>query len=186
MAKQDRRTNRAAPQSFVKEVRQDNPGVSDKQITEAWFEVVSKHPDIAQKYAAEPETGGVRSTLRSGFNTVRDFANAIAAKAGQYTPIDAAQAAASKLSGGAVPAPSPLASNEDAARFAQRVVPQTPAGAVVAATPGIGPLARAGLLARTALTAGAGAGANLATGENPGIGAFEGIAGQVAPALAGQ
>src|SRR5260370_29845441 len=120
MAKQDRRTNRATPQSFVKEVRQDNPGVSDKQITEAWFEVVSKHPDIAQKYAAEPQPmGGVRSTLRSGFNTVRDFANAVTAKAGQYTPIDAAQAAASKLSGGAAPAPSPIASNEDAARFAR-------------------------------------------------------------------
>lgn len=186
MATLDPRTLRSTPSSFISDLKADNKGITDQQITEAWFHLLHTNPGMAAKYAAEPAPaaqGGI-GPIRTGFNAARDFLTAAAAKAGQYGPAAAGQALLSKATGGAVPMPNVI-SDEAAHRAARVVVPQTPAGAVVAAMPAIGPLARAGLLARAGIGAAAGAGANAATGESPGLGAIEGIAGPVAQDLAG-
>lgn len=113
--------------------------------------------------------------LRGGAGAVRDVATSAVAKAGQYTPIDAAQAILSKLTtprqnlsglvtnqqpSGLVPMPSPLVPDESATEYAKAFVPQT--GAQLGADVGLmltgfGPLAKvakaakAGQVARRAI-----------------------------------
>jgi hypothetical protein len=125
--------------------------------------------------------GVVRDTLKEWFDTGRDAVTNVVGKAGQYSPIDVAQMGVSKATGGTVPMPTPMVSDEKAAKFSKMVVPQTPAAAITMAA--AGPLAgKIGALAATPIMAGAGALANAATGENPAMGAVTGAGGTALPA----
>jgi len=124
-----------------------------------------------QEYVSKPVTAAVKA-------------------GGQYTPVDAAQAAASKLTGGAVPMPTPTAKDSTAETLAKLVVPQsaTEAG-VMAGTLGGGALAsKLAVPAVTAAsrlvapglriagaTAGGAAGGGV-SGEGAGKGALQGAA----------
>lgn len=127
---------------------------------------------------AHDGTPGLTDYARTGFETARDAVTGAVAKAGQYSPIDVLQAAIAKASGGRVPTPTPLAADEDANRYAKRVVPQTPAGAAV--TLAAGPLGRLGWVAAPAAGAAIGSGAEALTGGNPLTGAEEGAIGGAA------
>ena len=75
--------------------------------------------------------------VTSGLQAVRDATNPLLAMGGQYSPIDALQAVASRLTGGRIPAPQPAVPDDVALRAADRVNP-VPSSATEAAA--MGPL----------------------------------------------